>query len=174
MAYTGMRPVEIMRIRPDEDWDRTNQTLLIRTAKGGLAARMHLLPQATQALEELARLQAWGDYWAAPVSRAFTVAREAAGYGDLKLVPYDLRHCYGTLIYEETGDLKAVKEALRHSTLRLSERYMAAAVSPMLEKVHRKLSAYFADRGKAQAKAHATAKRTGFKIIKQQRETSDE
>ena len=162
MAYTGMRPVEIMRIRPDEDWKRAEGTLLIRTAKGGIATRQKLLPQATRALEEMARLQAWGTYWAGPVSRAFTDARKAAGYGSLHLVPYDLRHCYGTLIYEQTGDLKAVKESLRHSTLRLSERYMAAAVSPMLEKVHGKLDTYFADRDKARAKAQ----RAEFRVLK--------
>jgi integrase len=143
MAYTGMRPCEIMRIRPREDWDRAQSTLLIRTAKGGVSARMRLGSHATRALEELDRLHAWGNYWAAPVSRAFHEARVAAGYAELPLVPYDLRHCYGTLIYAQTQDLKAVKEALRHSTLRLSERYMAAAVSPMMEKVHDQTEAYF-------------------------------
>jgi integrase len=143
MAYTGMRPCEIMRIRPREDWNHAESTLLIRTAKGGVSARMRLGSHATRALEELDRLHAWGTYWAAPVSRAFDQARRDAGYEHLPLVPYDLRHCYGTLIYAQTGDLKAVKEALRHSTLRLSERYMAAAVSPMMEKVHVQLEAYF-------------------------------
>ena len=140
-----------MRIQPT-DWDERGGTLLTRTAKGGPAATLKLLPQATQALRELARLKAWGVYWAAPVSRAFQAAVTAAGYGHLvakgdgargQLVPYDLRHCLGTLIYQQTGDLKAVKESLRHSTLKLSERYMAAAVSPMLDRVHGQLAEYF-------------------------------
>ena len=151
MAYTGLRPCEVMRIQPT-DWNVTAATLLTRTAKGGPAATLKLVPQAEQALQELARLKAWGPYWAAPVSRAFQAAVTAAGYPHLvakgdgargQLVPYDLRHCMGTLIYQQTGDLKAVKETLRHSTLRLSERYMAGAVSPMLDRVHSELTAYF-------------------------------
>ena len=111
--------------------------MLIRTAKGGIATRQKLLPQATQALEETADSRR-GDELAGPVRRA--VSDGAQGRRPRQtLPPRTVRSASAAssarCIYQQTGDLKAVKESLRHSTSELSERYMAAAVSPMLEKV---------------------------------------
>lgn len=169
-AYTGMRPCEIMRIRA-ADWNKRAAELYIRTGKGGPRRTIALLPQAAAALAELERLDAWGEYWAAPVGRALRAAKIAAGYPEIELRAYDMRHSFGTLTYQLTGDIKATKEQLGHSTLAMTERYVEAAVSPTLKRVHSALLKRFGgdtDTGKGkrrQLKAGAKATRTGNTLV---------
>ncbi len=42
--------------------------------------------------------------------------------------PYDTRHSFATDAYEQSGDLKAVKELLQHASLKTTERYTKGAV----------------------------------------------
>jgi integrase len=166
-AYTGLRPCEIASIHV-ADWNKRTGELYVRTAKGGPRATIALLPQATRALEELERLDAWGYYWPSPVGRALTAAKIAAGYPHVELRAYDMRHSYGTLVYLETGDIKATNEALRQKTLRMTERYVEAAVSPMLKRVHATLAKRFdpgTDTGKGKAAKGRKATRTGNTLV---------
>ena len=55
-------------------------------------------------------------------------------------VPYDMRHSFATAVHRKTGGLKAVKELLGHSTLRMTERYMLAAVPERQRAASRSLS----------------------------------
>lgn len=133
MAWTGLRPSEVMRIQPE---DHQGASLVVRTAKGGPAAVVPLLPQAVKALEEFAAQQAYGPYARSAAARTWHRACVAIGLeadGEPYWRPYDLRHSFGTQFFRTTTDVKATKEIMRHSTLAMTERYVAAAVNPVLQ-----------------------------------------
>ena len=130
MCVLGLRPVEIMRIRPASDWHKAQQQLTVRTAKGGKARTLPLGERAIAALEVLDRLEGWGTFTSAPAARMFHAAVRAAGLTALEpLRPYDLRHTFGTEAYRVTKDIKATAAAMGHKNLAQTERYVEASVS---------------------------------------------
>ena len=130
MVTLGLRPVEIMRIQPAKDWHRAAGTLAVRTAKGGKVRTLPLTnDRAVAALEQLDRLNGWGRFTSAPAARMFHAAVVKAGRAELEpLRPYDLRHAFGTDAYLHSKDLKAVGAALGQKSLKMTERYVEAAV----------------------------------------------
>jgi integrase len=130
MCVLGLRPVEIMRIRPATDWHKAQQQLIVRTAKGGKARTLPLGDRAVAALELLDRLKGWGTFTSAPAARMFHDAVKAAKLTALEpLRPYDLRHTFGTELYRQTKDIKATGAAMGHRNLAQTERYVEASVS---------------------------------------------
>lgn len=130
MCVLGLRPVEIMRIRPATDWHKAEQQLIVRTAKGGKARTLPLGDRAVAALELLDRLKGWGTFTSAPAARMFHDAVKAAKLTALEpLRPYDLRHTFGTELYRQTKDIKATGAAMGHRNLTQTERYVEASVS---------------------------------------------
>lgn len=142
LAYTGMRPGQVMKMQPD-DWDTKHQTLTVRGTGKGRGTKPYVIPlsaQATKALTEFDEVDAWGEFTWAPMGRLWKEAWIAATTGQDRIalrgkcagiptpVPYDLRHSLGTAIYRKTGDLKAAKDLLGHSSIRMTERYTLAAV----------------------------------------------
>ena len=109
-----------MRYRP-KHWDRTNQTLVVYTGKGGDPRTIPLSAPAIEALADLEALGAIGPFSTSTVWRAF--ARAAARIGIRGVRPYDLRHSYGTALYRVAGDTRLVKDVLGHSDVRTTERY---------------------------------------------------
>ena len=120
MAFTGMRPSEIMRYRP-EHWNRTNHVLTVLTGKGGRTRTIPLTPEGEAALYDLEALGALGRFSTSTVHRAFRLALGKLGLQGIR--PYDLRHSYGTAMYQVTGETRIVKELLGHSTTAITERY---------------------------------------------------
>lgn len=120
LAFTGMRPSELMRYRP-EHLDRATQTLVVLTGKGGRTRAIPLSAPAVEALEELESLGALGPFSTSAVRRAFVRAAERLGIHGVR--PYDLRHSFGTALYRAAGDTRLVKELLGHSDSRMTERY---------------------------------------------------
>lgn len=120
MAFTGMRPSEIMRYRP-EHWNRTDHLLTVLTGKGGRTRTIPLTLDGEAALHDLEALGAIGRYSTSTVHRAFRLALGKLGMQGIR--PYDLRHSYGTAMYQVTGDTRIVKELLGHSTTVMTERY---------------------------------------------------
>ncbi len=120
LAFTGMRPSELMRYRPDH-LDRTTQTLVVLTGKGGRTRTIPLSRPAVEALEDLESLGAIGPFSTSSVRRAFIRAAERIGLRGVR--PYDLRHSYGTALYRAGGDTRLVKDMLGHSDSRMTERY---------------------------------------------------
>lgn len=120
LAFTGLRPSELMRYRP-EHWNRTTQTLVVYTGKGGRTRTIPLSAPAAEALTELEAVGAFGPFSTSTVRRAFI--RAAARIGVHGVRPYDLRHSYGTALYRVAGDTRLVKEVLGHSDTRMTERY---------------------------------------------------
>jgi integrase len=130
MAYTGARPSEVMKIRP-EHWDDRRHTLILHgTAKGhGTKPRvLPLSPDAQTALREFENADAWGAFTLAPMGRVWKAAAIAAKLPASTTV-YDLRHSFGTELYRVTGDLRIVKELMGHSSMTMTERYTLGAVS---------------------------------------------
>ena len=120
LAFTGMRPSELMRYRP-EHLDRATQTLVVLTGKGGRTRTIPLSAPAVEALEQLESLGAIGPFSTSAVRRAFVRAAERLGIRGVR--PYDLRHSFGTALYRAAGDTRLVKELLGHSDSRMTERY---------------------------------------------------
>jgi integrase len=136
MILLGLRPVEIMKIKPERDWRKAERELVVRTAKRGKPRVLDLSDGAVAALEALEALKGWGTFTSAPAARMFHDAVVAAGHVKLEpLRPYDLRHSFGTEAYRLTGDLKAVGEALGQRNLKTTERYVEGAVSGAVAKV---------------------------------------
>ena len=120
LAFTGLRPSELMRYRP-EHWNRTTQTLVVYTGKGGRTRTIPLSTPAAEALADLEALAAIGPFSTSTVRRAFI--RAVARIGIHGVRPYDLRHSYGTALYRVARDTRLVKDVLGHSDTRMTERY---------------------------------------------------
>ena len=114
MAFTGMRPSEIMRYRP-EHWNRVDRVLTVLTGKGGRTRTIPLTGRRRSGIARFSRHSApVGRFSTSTVHRAFRLALARLGITGIR--PYDLRHSYGTAMYQVTGDTRIVKELLGHST----------------------------------------------------------
>ena len=51
----------------------------------------------------------------------------------LAIDAYTLRHSFGTWHYQTFGDIKATQQIMRHKSIRMTERYVRAAVAPVLQ-----------------------------------------
>jgi integrase len=143
MAYTGMRPGQVMRLKP-EDWDHRLHMITVPGTAKGRGTKAYVIPlssQARKALKEFDTLDAWGAFTWAPMARMWKEAWIAATQKRSRIslrgvdlsnidapVPYDLRHSFGTAIYRATGDIQAARKLLGHSSLKMTERYTLAAV----------------------------------------------
>ena len=129
LAYTGIRAGQLMKLEPSH-WDHRRHVLTVPGTTKGRGTKPYAIPLsalATAALKAFDAIDAWGPFTWAPMARmwkkAATAAKLPAG-----TVPYDLRHSFGTHIYRKTGNLKAAKDLLGHSSFRMTERYTLAAV----------------------------------------------
>lgn len=142
MAYTGLRQGQIMKLTPDH-WDHKQHMLTVPGTAKGRGTRAYVVPlsiHAQAALKAFDSREAWGTFTYAPAARLWRQAWYAAVTRKkrtplLKVptdfvapVPYDLRHSFGTRIYQQTGDLNAARKLLGHSSLRMTDRYTLAAV----------------------------------------------
>ena len=93
LAFTGPRPTELMRYRPAH-WDRSTQTLVVYTGKGGHTRTIPPGAPAAEALADLEAAGAIGPFSTSTVRRAFI--RTAARLRIHGVRPHDLRHSYGT------------------------------------------------------------------------------
>ena len=109
LAFTGLRPSELMRYRP-EHWNRSTQTLVVYTGKGGRTRTIPLSAPAAEALADLEAVGAIGPFSTSSVRRAFIRAAERIGIHGVR--PYDLRHSYATALYRVAGDTRLVKDVL--------------------------------------------------------------
>lgn len=130
MAYTGIRPVQLRSLTP-EDWDDKKHTLLLRSTDKGRGTRPHrvpLSPEAQAALREFEDTDAWGSFTTAPMGRMWKAAIAKVKGLSPDAVPYDLRHSFGTQVYRSTGDVRVTKELLGHASIAMTERYTLAAI----------------------------------------------
>ena len=141
MAWTGLPPSTLMRLRPT-DVDEVKAEILVpgrRKGHGTKPRRKALLPEAVDAFRLLRRLGGWGSFSQASLRKALRRAIgvyqrrcEAAGTvphpAVAHMTPYDLRHSFGTEHYRSGKDIRATQAALDHSSITLTLRYTLAAV----------------------------------------------
>ena len=147
LAFTGMRPSELMRYRP-EHLDRATRSLVVLTGKGGRTRTIPLSAPAVEALDDLEKLGAIGSFSTSTVRRAFIRAAERIGIRGVR--PYDLRHSYGTALYRAAGDTRLVKEVLGHSDSRMTERYTLGHVPEAMRAATAVFEEHLAGRASAQ------------------------
>lgn len=122
MALFGLRQKEVGAIRAE---DIHEDYLYVRSSKG----RPHrvvpiAMPAQAQALAQLPLSQFRADSIRNTWNRA---VRRTLGPG-VRIRPYDLRHSFGTVVLQATGDQHAVAKLLGHSELKTTDRYTLAAV----------------------------------------------
>jgi len=144
-AYTGLRRGEFVALRW-RDVDFIGRKLTVsravsadveRSTKSRRPRQVPLPDQAAAALDRLSRRPDYigpSEYVFASrfgrrldpsaLRRRFERARDAAGLPALRF--HDLRHTYGSLLVAAGIDLQSVREAMGHSRISTTERYMHA------------------------------------------------
>jgi integrase len=133
MAYTGLPPASIMRLRPsDVRWDAAAVFVLGRRKGRGTKGRMMpLTTRGLQALRDFSEADCWGRFSTSSVWQSFQRACRQVGLSGLR--PYDLRHSFGTAVYAATGDERAAQQLLGHASRATTDRYTLAAVPERLK-----------------------------------------
>lgn len=129
MAYTGLPQMQITKLAP-EDWQGHTLRVSPRRKGAGAAGRIiPISPEAYAALEEFARLEAWGDFSRPSMLNFWT--RYGAPKGT---TPYALRHSWITELYRRSnGDVLALQQLALHSRLEQTQRYAAAALESRMQ-----------------------------------------
>jgi integrase len=140
MAYTGLPPVQIMRVEPEHvDWRARKVWVQGRRKGHGTQGRLYpLTPEGLKAFRALERAKAWGRYSTSSARRDFRAACEAVGatIG----TPYDLRHSFATEVYKKSEE-RAAMEFLDHRDARTTKRYTMGGVSTHIRAALPKLAA---------------------------------
>ena len=136
MAYTGLPPTSIMRLRPqDVRWDAGAVFVRgRRKGKRGKKSKARMIPLTSAGLAALRRfdeLDCWGPFSTSSAWRSFQTACTKLGLRGLR--PYDLRHTFGTAVYAATGDLHATQQLMGHASQAMTDRYTLAAVPERLQ-----------------------------------------
>jgi integrase len=171
-AYAGLRLGELLALRwRDVDWNGSALTIsralsagIEGDTKSGHVRRVPMADQAAAALDRLSRRQ---DFTApdelvfcnalgrpldgSALRRRYKRARDAAGLRPLRW--HDLRHTFGSLLVAGGVDLVSVKDAMGHSQLTTTSRYLHAR--PATERAAAFTAAFApidgADRGRARS-----------------------
>jgi len=145
VTHTGYPPARVARLTPnDVDWETAAVFLVGRRKGQGTKSE-----RARVSVDGLAALRAYFRFfpkggavaktsWIVAFHKAVaTVNRQRALSGRAPLPeglrPYDLRHSFGTKLYEETGDLSAVARTLGCS-METAQRYTLGAVPAQVDK----------------------------------------
>jgi site-specific recombinase XerD len=131
MLLTGCRLTETILLN-NTDIDLKDRVAILRTTKGGDPDRVMLSPRLVKILSAHIGKNAPGDapLFVANGRRLSTrqvqriVAARAREVGINKPVtPHTLRHTFATRLYNRTGDIRLVQQALRHSHVTTTEVY---------------------------------------------------
>jgi integrase len=144
-AYCGLRLGELLALRwRDVDWSGAALTIsrslsagIEGTTKSGQVRRVPLADQPAAALDRLSRRDDFvsaDDYVFcnalgrplddSALRRRYKNARDAAGLRPLRW--HDLRHTFGSLLVASGVDLVSIKDAMGHSQLTTTSRYLHA------------------------------------------------
>lgn len=144
MAYTGLSPAEIMRIRP-HDLMLAVRAVYVRRRQKGKGSEGMLLPltkDGAAALQAFSEACAFGRFSTHALYQSWVRSCKRLLKRDdldpstrrylLEARPYDLRHSFATFLLEKTGSLTTTKELMRHRSSKTTKRYARAAVAPHL------------------------------------------
>jgi integrase len=126
-AYTGWPHAQVMRLRPEHiDW--AGRVVYMEGRRKGDGQEDRYLPVSRaglRALIDFADADAWGDF--SPSSMRISFQRAATKVGRSELTPYDIRHLFGTIMVDVTGNRAAVSLLMLHSSEDMTKRYTRAA-----------------------------------------------
>jgi integrase len=127
IAYTGWPHAQVMRLEPEQiDWSARVVYIEGRRKGDGMEDRVVPISQAgLVALIDFADADAWGPF--SQSSMRISFQRAAAKVGRGELVPYDLRHLFGTTLLSTTGNRAAASLLMLHSGEHMIDRYTRAA-----------------------------------------------
>lgn len=146
VAYAPITQAQLKLVQPDDlSLDGDAPSILVRGRRKGRGAppvRKPLLPDAVAAFRVFIEADAFGTFQRGSLRRAWIRARDLAqvelrqtdplaDLSDLK--PYDLRHCFGALIYQLTGSDDVAGDMLDHQQKKTTRRYRLAAVPAHLQ-----------------------------------------
>lgn len=152
MLDTGARASEVCSLRvPDVDFAGRKVKV---AGKGGKSRTVFLSPPVTEALADYLRTRRDGPLFLAERGRGVKAGRSLTRYGLQKLIrslgidagvvgvrcsPHTLRHTFAVEFIRGGGNSFALKELLGHSSLDMTNRYVALALAD-LENQHRNYS----------------------------------
>lgn len=142
-AYTGLRQGELRALRWRDVGERVvtvSRAVSAEQVTGTKGGRVRHVPLVPKAAHALARLKQRDDFTAPgelvfcnwrgrPLDKSalvarFKRARDAAGLRPLRF--HDLRHTYGSLLAQAGVDVLSIKNAMGHSDLQTTQRYLHA------------------------------------------------
>jgi integrase len=183
-AYAPVTRAQLVRMtRADVYWE--DSEIGVPGRKKGKGTRGQRKPISADALDAFRRFDA-ADCWGVKPSRSsiwriFRDARDRAlaelkaSRPDLdlsrakKMRPYDLRHSFAALTFEQTGDLAATGQFLDHKDQRTTLRYAQGAVTAVLKAAGQVVAAAFAARPKYAPPAAATPAAPALKLVRRRR-----
>lgn len=127
MATTGLPHTQVMQIHPASDFDAAGARLRVRGRKKGDGTGDRWLPLSAAgvaALETFVAAKATGTFSASSVYKSWQLACRKVGVTNAR--PYDLKHSFGTLLYQASHDLAAVARLLDVS-MTTAQRYTLGA-----------------------------------------------
>lgn len=161
-ALTGMRPSQIGRLERGTHFSVKERWYVIPRSDTGKrkkprtprpSTRKRMTERQALAFERFDALNCYGTYspssrrriFNAAVTLATTTIRQALKDPTFSfpkdLVPYDLRHSFGTEMLRVTGNLETVAELLDQSTTRMTRRYTLGAIPGVLAEAAQKFEA---------------------------------
>lgn len=128
MAYAGLRCLEVSRARA-RDIDYEDGWLRVAAGKGGHARNQPVVADLAPWLAELADVAPATPVYvghrggpATPKRVSQAVNRHLLQQG-ARITAHQLRHYYATTLYDQTGDLVVVQEALGHASVATTQVY---------------------------------------------------
>lgn len=159
LAYAPLTPAQLKLVQPgDLRLDDTPPSVFVRgrqKGQGADAARKPLLPAAVDAFRTFVAANAFGPFTRGSLRKTFIRARDLAQIELRKIdpavdlsdmVPYDLRHCFGSLVFQLTGSDAVTGELLDHKNPITTRRYRLAAVPAHLQAANDAAARFLASR----------------------------
>lgn len=150
LAWTGMRPSELMRLTPDMV-DLRAGIARVPTTKGG-PPREIAFALARQAWKKLLKADALGEFSVQSTRKSLVRACKAANVTPFRV--YDLRHSFLSALRKSGADLSDVQAQAGHSSISLTRRY-APTVTAKLKQAVGRMSPQTVTRKRKRAKSGA-------------------
>lgn len=132
LAYTGMRPSELMRVDVVRDvfFECQEPHVWIREpGKGGNPHAVPLSPEGVVAFQQFIKAGAAGNFSTSAFHKSWTLACRKAGVPEFN--PYKLRHSFATRLHRHVP-LSDVQTTLGHKSSKTTQRYAAPENLPRL------------------------------------------
>lgn len=133
LAWTGLRPSELMRLTPALV-DLKRGIALVPTAKGG-PPREIAFTLAKAAWKRLVKADALGEFSVQSTRKSLHRACEKAGVPPFRV--YDLRHSFLSALRQSGADLSDVQAQAGHSDIALTRRYAPTITAKLQRAVSR-------------------------------------